>query len=101
MLAPPTEPVSRRADGTLEAAWYGCGWSVRFGSRPAEVNFWHTGSMPGTFSLLVRRHDHLIWALLFNQRSEDPQLPDSAIDPAMHRAAAQVTEWPERDLFTK
>ena len=63
------------------------------------ANFWHTGSLPGTSTLLVRRWDGLSWAVLFNQRSEDKNLPDSAIDPALHRAADAVKEWPAEDLF--
>jgi hypothetical protein len=43
--------------------------------------------------LLVRRWDGLCWAVLFNQRSEDKKRPDSAIDPALHRAADAVTVW--------
>jgi len=98
MYAPPAPPVSRRADGTLEESYYGCGWSVRpRGGRGA--NYWHTGSLPGTASLLVRRWDGLSWVALFNQRSRRRDLPDSAIDAALHRAAAAVEEWPEVDLF--
>jgi hypothetical protein len=55
--------------------------------------------MPGTYTLLVRRHDGLSWAVLFNQRSDDKRLPDAAIDPALHRAADAVDSWPDVDLF--
>lgn len=55
----------------------------------------------GTRTLLVRRWDGLSWAVLFNQRQDIPNLPDSAIDPAMHRAAEAVKEWPKEDLFPK
>ena len=48
---------------------------------------------------LVRRWDGISWAVLFNQRSDDDKLPDSEIDPALHRAANAVTEWPKFDLF--
>jgi CubicO group peptidase (beta-lactamase class C family) len=100
MLAPPPPPVSRQQDGSLERTWYGCGWSVRPVGKSGATNFWHTGSLPGTYGLVVRRHDGLIWAVLFNQRSENPKLPDSAIDPAMHRAADSVGEWPTKNLFS-
>ena len=59
------------------------------GGRP---NYWHNGSLPGTWTLLVRRGDGLTWAALFNQRSEGGGLSDNAIDGALHRAAAKV-EW--------
>jgi N-acyl-D-amino-acid deacylase len=98
MYAPPPPPVSRDKSGTLQDAWYGCGWSVR-PTRKNRANYWHNGSLPGTATLLVRRDDGLSWVALFNQRSEDRNLPDSAIDPALHRAADSVAEWPTGDLF--
>ena len=99
MYAPPPAPVSRQADGALEASYYGCGWSVRPTGQIGKANYWHNGSLPGTNTLLVRRSDGLSWAALFNQRSEDPQLPDGAIDAALHRAAAAVRTWPDVNLF--
>ncbi len=101
MYAPPPAPVSRTPAGSLADHYYGCGWMVRPVDLGAAHNYWHTGSLPGTASLLVRRSDGLSWAVLFNQRSEDDALPDSAIDPALHRAAAAVRQWPLEDLFTK
>ena len=100
LYAPPAPPVSRKEDGTLEATYYGCGWSVRpVANRGA--NYWHNGSLPGTNTWLVRRWDGLAWVALFNLRSEDRQLPDTAIDGALHRAAAQVKDWPTADLFAQ
>jgi N-acyl-D-amino-acid deacylase len=96
---PPAPPVSRNEAGKLEDHYYGAGWSVRPVGNNGRANYWHTGSLPGTFTLLVRRHDCLSWAVLFNQRSENSKLPDGAIDSAMHRAADAVVEWPEKDLF--
>jgi N-acyl-D-amino-acid deacylase len=98
MAAPPPGPVSRRTDGSLQDHWYGCGWGVR-PVRDGKINAWHTGSLPGTFSLLVRRWDGLSWAALFNQRSDNRKLPDAALDGALHRAADSVGEWPAEDLF--
>ncbi len=99
MHAPPAAPVSRKPDGSLKEAYYGCGWMVRTVAHAGLANYWHSGSMPGSFTLLVRRFDGLSWAVLFNQRSEDIKLPDAAIDGALHRAAEAVTKWPEEDLF--
>jgi N-acyl-D-amino-acid deacylase len=101
MYAAPPAPVSRRADGTLNATWYGCGWNVRPIGKSGRANTWHNGSLPGTSTWLVRRWDGLSWAVLFNQRSEDKALPDSAIDGAMHRAADSVTEWPKENMFDR
>jgi N-acyl-D-amino-acid deacylase len=99
MYAPPPAPVARKEGGELAETWYGCGWSVRPVRDTGKANYWHTGSLPGTWTLLVRRWDGLSWAVLFNLRADDPKLPDAAIDPALHRAAAAVKEWPGHDLF--
>jgi N-acyl-D-amino-acid deacylase len=99
-LALPTAPLWRKADGTPEDHYYGLGWFVR-PVRDGKVNVWHTGKLPGTSTLLVRRWDGLSWAVLFNGSSGDRNLPDDAIDPALHRAADAVTVWPEDDLFPR
>jgi N-acyl-D-amino-acid deacylase len=99
MYAPPPAPVSRKKDGSLEASYYGCGWSVRPLGEEGKANYWHTGSLPGTNTLLVRLASGLSWAALFNLRSEDKKFPDGEIDPALHRAAAAVEKWPDHDLF--
>ncbi len=99
MYAPPAPPASRQADGTLEKSYYGCGWMVRPVGTEGRANYWHSGSLPGTNTLLVRLANGLSWAVLFNQRSEDKQLPDGAMDAALHRAANAVRVWPGQDLF--
>ncbi len=95
MDAPPPPPVGRSKDGAVEDSYYGCGWSVRPVKQSGRVNYWHNGSLPGTWSLLVRRWDGLSWAVVFNQRSENSRLPDGALDPALHRAADEVRNWPK------
>ncbi len=100
LYAPPVAPVSRDADGRLKDYFYGCGWLVR-PVRGGGANFWHGGSLPGTYTLLVRRHDGLCWAMLFNMRNGKRGLSDGAIDSALHRAANAVKKWPEVDLFSK
>ncbi len=101
LYEPPPPPVSRKESGELTDSYYASGWSVRPVGKDGRANYWHTGSLPGTATLLVRRWDGLSWAVLFNQRSEDSAMPDSAIDPAMHRAADATAEWPTEDLFGK
>jgi len=99
LYEPPAPPVSRSPDGSLAATYYTCGWNVRPKGN-GMANYWHNGSLPGTFTLLVRRFDGLSWVALFNQRSENSKLPDSAIDGSLHRAADSVSEWPATDLFS-
>jgi N-acyl-D-amino-acid deacylase len=101
MVAPPEPPVARQPDGSLEPTFYGFGWMVRPVGRTGKVNFWHAGSLPGTYTLLVRRHDGISFVALFNQRSKEGQKADGEIDPALNRAANSVTVWPAIDLLRK
>ncbi|MGH3240446.1 MAG: serine hydrolase domain-containing protein, partial [Spirillospora sp.] len=77
--------------------YYGCGWQVRPVSGGGR-NTWHTGSLPGTYTLLVRRNDGLSWAVLFDQRQEGDAPSYGAIDSLLHKAANAVTRWPTGDL---
>ena len=86
--------------GRPKAAYYGCGWLVRPVGSEGKFNCWHTGSLDGTSTLLVRRHDGVNWAVLFNTRTgKDVRHPARAIDSLVHRAANAVKVWPEFDLF--
>ena len=99
MYAPPPPPASRKPDGALEDRFYSCGWMTRPGGNGARGTYWHSGSLPGTATFLTRRADRLSWVALFNQRSASKELPDSAIDTALHHAANSIVEWPDEDLF--
>jgi len=76
--------------------FYGCGWMIRPVGDGGKLNTWHTGGLPGTSTLLVRRHDGLVWVALFNER-----LRDEKLDPSLHRAADTMKDWPKADLFEK
>ena len=79
--------------------YYGFGWNVRRLDDPTKINTWHTGSLAGTSTLLVRRHDGLNWAVLFNMRDgKDGKRLSAIIDPLVHRAANQIEKWPENGL---
>lgn len=101
MFARPCGAAGFEDDGSPKAHYYGCGWSVRpVGASGA--NTWHTGSLAGTSTLLVRRHDGLNWAVLFNTRKGTAgKSLSSVIDPLMHEAANAVVTWPKHDLFSK
>jgi len=96
MFAPPEGVAGHEENGSVKAAYYGCGWMVRpvggTGGR-GSANTWHMGLINGTSTLLVRRHDGLNWAVLFNtdRSAAANQPPASLIDPLMHRAAAAAT----------
>ncbi|MBN1419433.1 MAG: beta-lactamase family protein [Planctomycetes bacterium] len=87
-------------DGKPKASYYACGWAVRPRGEGGAFTAWHSGSLDGTAALMVRRHDGLGWVVLFNrQNGEDGKYLADAIDPLLHRAAAAVKRWPEKDLF--
>jgi N-acyl-D-amino-acid deacylase len=78
---------------------YALGWNVRL--EGSDANWWHTGSLPGTTALLVRAHNGLTWAVLFNSRPEDYGKFQRELDPGCWAAAAEVKDWPTGDLFEK
>ena len=82
--------------------YYACGWSVVDRGNKGKPNHWHTGGLDGTSTLLVRRGDGLNWAVLFNAgRDEKGEFFCNKIDPLVHRAADEVQEWPDGDLFSR
>ena len=90
------KPASPLWDGS--PAHYALGWLV----RPAEGNWWHGGSLPGTASILVRTGSGMAWAALFNARAMRPNSTfEAEIDGAMWQAVRGVTAWPTHDLFTR
>lgn len=105
VVARPPQPLWSEPD--QQDHYYGLGWLVRpkTGDRKTPIpgmscNTWHTGSLPGTSTLLVRRWDGLSWAVLFNRRRSEADTDDAGkhmarvIDPLIHQAVDQVTRWP-------
>lgn len=91
--------IRRPTHATLNdsSVWYGCGWSVRRKNPDERTleghNIWHAGALDGTSTLLVRRHDGLSWAVLFNtDRSTNGKRLSGLIDPLMHRAVDRMVE---------
>ena len=101
MYERPAPPLGVNAKGELTDTYYSGGWMVRPKGAAGKPNHWHSGSLPGTYTLWVRRGDGVSWVTLFNQRSEDAHFPDGAIDAAMHHAVDAVREWPDADLSGK
>ncbi|MBN1391199.1 MAG: beta-lactamase family protein [Sedimentisphaerales bacterium] len=55
-------PAEKKSQGKK---YYGCGWEVLV-RKDDKLRTWHTGGMPGTSGIIVRRGDGVNWAVLFN-----------------------------------
>ncbi|MFC5749726.1 serine hydrolase domain-containing protein [Actinomadura rugatobispora] len=82
-------------------SYYGFGWHVRdvAGGR----NTWHSGSLPGTSTIVTRRYDGVTWALLFDQR-DDPSAFTYTYDDfsaPLHKVANGIGTWPATDLWSR
>jgi N-acyl-D-amino-acid deacylase len=98
MFAPPPGPIGHK-DGRPRDSYYACGWDM---ARDGDgYNSWHGGYLAGTSTLLVRRHDGVTWAVLFNstRKLKGDELAADLIDGRLHEAANRVESWPAVDLF--
>ncbi len=95
LFARPEGAPGKTKAGKPAETYYACGWEVR-PFKDGTRNTWHSGSLPGTSTLLVRRSDGLTWAVLFNSRhTPDKKEPADTIDPLLHEAADAVKKWPK------
>ena len=67
--------------------WYGLGWNVRSIVGLDRVSMWHTGKVAGSSTILVKRWDNIVWAVLFNvDETKDGIQCATLIDGRMHTA---------------
>jgi CubicO group peptidase (beta-lactamase class C family) len=89
--APPNilKPETIRTMTTASSAntGYAKGWSVNKAN-----NWWHTGSLPGTSTIVVRTHSEFCWAAFINTRRQDSAL-DGDLDKLIWTMAGQVKAW--------
>jgi CubicO group peptidase (beta-lactamase class C family) len=88
-------PAGQYAQG--KASFYALGWQVR--PSGSDANWWHTGSLRGTTSIVVRAANGLTWFAVFNSRSKDFDALNTDVDNALWRAVNEVKEWPSHNLF--
>ncbi len=65
-------------------------------------NWWHTGSLPGSSSLLVRAHNGLAWAAIFNDRpagNQERNAFHADLDRLFWEASQEVDRWSDENLF--
>jgi len=94
IAAPPTPQIDPK-----HPARYGLGWALHPAGKGA--NWSHSGSLPGTMALMVRTHDGMTWAALFNARPADSEALLLDLDRTLWEAIRQVTRWPKHDLFPR
>ncbi|MBS0201664.1 MAG: beta-lactamase family protein [Planctomycetes bacterium] len=98
MWSRPEGAAGHEADGKPKDSYYGCGWMVRSVGE-GVINTFHSGLIAGTSTLLVRRHDRLNWAVLFNtDANARGERPSKLIDPLVHQAADAVKKWPDNEV---
>jgi len=79
--------------------YYALGWQVR--PQGNDANWWHTGSLAGSAAIMVRAHNGLAWAALFNSLPSDSDAFLAELDRALWKAAEGVMAWPRVDLFNR
>ena len=80
------------AEYASSATYYALGWQVR--PVGADANWWHTGSLPGTSTIMVRASNGLAWVALFNSRPANADAFFNELDSELWRAVNAITEWP-------
>ncbi|MCA9043675.1 MAG: serine hydrolase [Planctomycetaceae bacterium] len=79
-------------EGKEKEVYYSLGWQNRVVGE-GQVNHWHTGSLPGTATILIRRHDGMNMVALMNTRvSPSSSHLGRAIDQLLHKAAKVLKE---------
>jgi len=56
-------------------------------------NWWHSGSLPGTTSIMVRTPAGMCWSALCNTRTEPSDQIDTALDQMMGNIVRTVPSW--------
>jgi hypothetical protein len=67
---------------------YAMGWAVN-----RAGNWWHTGSLPGSTTLMVRTARGLCWAALANGRGKGARDLSEALDRTMWDVVRKVPAW--------
>ncbi len=89
---PPGE-AGHEENGDEKPVFYSLGWRNRV-VGPGKVNHWHTGSLPGTATILIRRHDGKNFVALLNTRvSPTSNHLGREIDRLLHEMADEVSDW--------
>ncbi len=77
------ETIKTMTTATAQNANYACGWCVNH-----IPNWWHSGSLPGTLTIMVRTGSGLCWAAFTNTHAEGLDL-----DAMMWKMVKCVPAW--------
>jgi CubicO group peptidase (beta-lactamase class C family) len=64
-----------------------------------SLQWYRTGTLAGTSTLMVRREDGMSYVILLNSSSWKGALLPGYMRSAMDRSISKTESWPERDLF--
>jgi len=85
MLRP--QSIAQMTTASAANPGYACGWAVN-----RVPNWWHTGSLPGTTSILVRTASGFCWSALLNTREGNGET-GGALDGMMWEMVRKVKSW--------
>lgn len=101
MFARPNGDAGLDQDGKPKDVFYSLGWQVR-DLGDGRFNRWHTGSLPGTTTIMIHRHDGRNFVGLLNTRvSPATSSLGGELDRKIGEASQRVESWPPYDLFKK
>lgn len=101
MHARPPGLAGHEDNGDPKETYYSLGWMNRV-QGDGQIHHWHTGSLAGTATLLIRRQDGRNFVALFNARtSPHAGHMGRAVDRLLHQSANAVKTWPKEDLFPR
>lgn len=86
ILKPPTVRQMVTPTVAQGGAHYARGWAVN------RANYFHSGSLPGTSTIMVRTGTGFCWAGLTNTRAEGI---NQALDRLMWDMVGKITTWPD------
>jgi len=79
-------------EGNPKDVYYSLGWSNR-SLADGKMNHWHSGSLPGTAAIMIRRHDGKNFVGLLNTRvSPNSQSLGLELDRLLHRVVDMSCE---------
>ncbi|WP_294822062.1 serine hydrolase [uncultured Flavobacterium sp.] len=88
--------IANMTEPSVVTPWYAKGWQVNTAN-----NWWHTGALDGTASILVRTSGGYTWAVILNKRIIDSSENDfwTDLDGLGWECLATTSSYPSNDLF--